>query len=70
MPCCCLEGDGPPSTQRQEAERMCAALRHAFEATDREILVRCRLEGNKSGATGVAVVRVGELLLHIALRCC
>ncbi|GAB4815687.1 hypothetical protein N2152v2_002733 [Parachlorella kessleri] len=55
-------GDGPPSTQRQEAERMCAALRHAFEATDREILVRCRLEGNKSGATGVAVVRVGELL--------
>jgi hypothetical protein len=38
---------------------MGAALRHAFEATDREILVRCRLEGNKSGATGVAVVRIG-----------
>lgn len=39
---------------------MGAALRHAFEAVDREILVRCRLEGNKSGATGVAVLRIGE----------
>lgn len=55
-------GDGPPSTLSLEAERMEAALRHAFETTDREILMRCQLGGDKSGSTGVAVVRIGDVL--------
>ena len=41
---------------------MGAALCHAFEVTDREILGRCRAEGVRGGATAVAVVRLGDVL--------
>lgn len=41
---------------------MAAALTHAFEATDREILTRCRLESGRGGATGVVIVRIGDIL--------
>ena len=33
---------------------------HSFEAVDREIMTRCRLEGTKGGATGLVVLRMGE----------
>jgi serine/threonine protein phosphatase PrpC len=39
-----------------------SALIRAFEITDKEILARCQLEGGRSGATGVVVVRIGETL--------
>ena len=55
-------GDGPPAAAAAEEERMAPALVHAFEAADREILTRCRVENGRGGATGVAVVRVGEAL--------
>lgn len=55
-------GEGPPAVVAREEERMAAALTHAFEATDREILTRCRLEDAKGGATGVAIVRIGDVL--------
>lgn len=46
----------------EEAERMTAALVQAFEATDHEILMRCRRDGGRDGATGVVIVRLGEVL--------
>lgn len=55
-------GDGPPAVAAQEEERMGAALTHAFEATDREILTRCRVENLRGGACGVVVVRSGDAL--------
>lgn len=57
---CC--GEGPPASMAQEEERMGAALVHAFEATDREILMRCRMENGRGGATGVVIVRIGGSL--------
>jgi hypothetical protein len=44
----------------QEEERVGAALVHAFEAVDREIMTRCRVEGTKGGATGLVLLRLGE----------
>lgn len=38
---------------------MAAALVHSFEAVDREIMTRCRMEGTKGGATGLVVLRIG-----------
>lgn len=62
-PCpCAPAGDGPPATVVQEEERVAAALVHSFEAVDREIMTRCRLEGTKGGATALAVLRVGSQL--------
>ena len=55
-------GEGPPAVAFRESERMSAALTHAFEATDKEILNRCRTERVRGGATGVAVLRVGRTL--------
>lgn len=55
-------GDGPPTTLLLEEEKMAAALVHSFETTDREILTRCRLEGIRGGATGVAIIRTGDIL--------
>jgi serine/threonine protein phosphatase PrpC len=55
-------GEGPPAALAREEQRMGAALTHAFEATDRQILQRCRAEGVKGGATGVAVLRCGDQL--------
>ncbi|KAL4434407.1 hypothetical protein ABPG75_000848 [Micractinium tetrahymenae] len=55
-------GEGPPATALQEEERIAAALVHSFEAVDREIMTRCRLEGTKGGATGLVVLRVGNQL--------
>ena len=53
-------GEGPPAAQAAEEGRISTALVHAFEATDREILMRSRLEGSKGGATALVVLRVGE----------
>jgi hypothetical protein len=53
-------GEGPPAAVLQEEERLGAALVHCFEAVDREVLARCRLEGTKGGATGLVVLRIGE----------
>lgn len=53
-------GEGPPATALQEEERLAAAMVHSFEAVDREIMTRCRLEGTKGGATGLVVLRIGE----------
>lgn len=39
---------------------MAAALVHSFEAVDREIMTKCRLEGTKGGATGLVLLRIGE----------
>jgi len=36
-----------------------AALVHSFEAVDREIMTRCRVEGTKGGATGLVVLGIG-----------
>lgn len=55
-------GSGPPGTAHRESERMSAALVHAFETTDREILTRCRVENGRGGATGVVILRLGETL--------
>lgn len=55
----CAAGEGPPATAIQEEERVAAALVHSFEAVDREIMTRCRLEGTKGGATGLVVLRIG-----------
>lgn len=52
-------GEGPPATAIQEEERVAAALVHSFEAVDREIMTRCRVEGTKGGATGLVVLRIG-----------
>ena len=52
-------GEGPPATVLQEEERVAAALVHSFEAVDREIMTRCRVEGTKGGATGLVVLRMG-----------
>ena len=52
-------GEGPPATALQEEERVAAAMVHAFEAVDREIMTRCRLEGTKGGATGLVLLRLG-----------
>ena len=52
-------GEGPPATALQEEERVAAALVHSFEAVDKEIMMRCRLEGTKGGATGLVVLRIG-----------
>ena len=43
-----------------EEARLAAALVHSFEAVDREIMTRSRLDGTKAGSTGVVVLRVGE----------
>ncbi|EFN51693.1 hypothetical protein CHLNCDRAFT_139942 [Chlorella variabilis] len=45
-----------------EEERVAAALVHSFEAVDKEIMMRCRLEGTKGGATGLVVLRIGNQL--------
>lgn len=75
----CLAGEGPPTTALQEEERIAAAMVHSFEAVDREIMTRCRLEGTKGGATGLVVLRVGarcsvrqhaEIVLHLLTRFC
>jgi len=55
-------GDGPPAALHREDERITAALVHAFEATDKEILTRCRTENGRGGATGVVILRIGEML--------
>jgi serine/threonine protein phosphatase PrpC len=55
-------GDGPPATIHREGERITAALIHAFESTDKEILTRCRTENGRGGATGVVILRIGEML--------
>lgn len=55
-------GEGPPATAIQEEERVAAALVHSFEAVDREIMTRCRVEGTKGGATGLVVLRIGNQL--------
>ncbi|PSC75687.1 serine threonine phosphatase [Micractinium conductrix] len=55
-------GEGPPATALQEEERVAAAMVHAFEAVDREIMTRCRLEGTKGGATGLVLLRLGNQL--------
>ncbi|KAL4428565.1 hypothetical protein ABPG77_008877 [Micractinium sp. CCAP 211/92] len=55
-------GEGPPATALQEEERIAAAMVHSFEAVDREIMTRCRLEGTKGGATGLVVLRIGNQL--------
>lgn len=54
-----IAGEGPPATAIQEEERVAAALVHSFEAVDREIMTRCRVEGTKGGATGLVVLRIG-----------
>ena len=55
-------GNGPPAVAHRESERMSAALVHAFEATDKEILSRCKVENGRGGATGVVVLRLGRTL--------
>ena len=55
-------GAGPPGSTHRESERMSAALIHAFEATDKEILNRCRMENGRGGATGVVLPRLGDTL--------
>ncbi|KAL4519818.1 hypothetical protein Ndes2526B_g01618 [Nannochloris sp. 'desiccata'] len=55
-------GDGPPAVMHREGERITGALVHAFEATDKEILTRCRTENGRGGATGVVILRIGEML--------
>jgi serine/threonine protein phosphatase PrpC len=55
-------GDGPPAALHREDERITGALIHAFEATDKEILTRCRTENGRGGATGVVILRIGEML--------
>ncbi|KAI3439041.1 hypothetical protein D9Q98_001451 [Chlorella vulgaris] len=55
-------GEGPPASVLQEEERVGAALVHAFEAVDREIMTRCRVEGTKGGATGLVLLRLGNQL--------
>jgi hypothetical protein len=57
---CAAAGDGPPAAVAAEADRVGSALTKAFEAIDREILTRCRLNGTRGGATAVVVMRIGE----------
>ena len=53
-------GEGPPAALAREEEVVAAALTRAFEATDREILTRCRVEGVRGGTTAVVALRLGE----------
>jgi serine/threonine protein phosphatase PrpC len=55
-------GSAPGAAAREEEARVGAALVRAFEATDAEILARCRAEGARGGATGVVLLRAGEAL--------
>lgn len=43
-------------------ENISASLVNAFEIVDHEVLERCRTEKARGGATGVVLVRVGEML--------
>lgn len=55
-------GSAAPAATLQESQHMTAALVHAFEAIDHEILTRCRRDGGRDGATGIVIVRLGEML--------